>query len=70
MSAPAVGTYPVYFQKYVDLVKADSVTAAVNKYNNDLIAFFKNITDKKVDYRSGRIHWPKTTNEMATAVLG
>jgi uncharacterized damage-inducible protein DinB len=67
MSSPIAGTYPAYFERYVDLVQADSVSVAVDKYNENLIAFFKNVPGEKVNYRYAEGKW--TIKEMLQHII-
>ena len=57
MPAPAAGTYPVYFARYINLVDANSVAEAIEKYSSAIINFIKNIPIEKVDYRYAEGKW-------------
>jgi len=50
MPAPAAGTYPAYFGRYITLVDANSVAEAIEKYSSAIINFVKDIPIEKVDY--------------------
>lgn len=57
MPAPVTGTYPAYFEKYINLVDANSVAEAIEKYSSDIITFVENIPTEKVDYRYAEGKW-------------
>lgn len=57
MPTLATGTYPPYFSKYINLVDADSVTEAIEKYSDAIINFFRNIPAEKIDYRYAEGKW-------------
>ena len=57
MAKPQPGTYPAYFDKYIQLVDAGSATEACDKYAQPLITFFENIPEDKVGYRYAEGKW-------------
>jgi uncharacterized damage-inducible protein DinB len=57
MVTPATGTYPPYFANYINLVQADSVKEAIEKYSPFIIDFFSDIHAVKTDYRYAEGKW-------------
>jgi uncharacterized damage-inducible protein DinB len=57
MSLPLSGTYPVYFDNYIKLVDAASITETIEKYSAQMNEFFINIKDEKADYRYEENKW-------------
>jgi len=57
MATPVAGSYPPYFQRYIDLVKADSIQEAIEKYALSIEQFFKSIPLDKVDHRYAEGKW-------------
>ncbi|GEO11690.1 DinB family protein [Segetibacter aerophilus] len=53
----AAGTYPPYFANYINLVHAETVDAAVERYSKEILNFFKNIPAGKVDYKYAEGKW-------------
>ncbi|MDB5246729.1 MAG: DinB family protein [Segetibacter sp.] len=51
------GSYPAYAAGYINLVSADSVTEAIEKYSSILLTFFKNIPEDKIAYRYAEGKW-------------
>ena len=67
MPKPASGTYPPYFEKYINRVETDSVTEAINKYAQPLIKFFENIPADKAGYRYAEGKW--SVQEMLQHII-
>ncbi|MCW3107929.1 MAG: DinB family protein [Segetibacter sp.] len=57
MPAPVTGTYPAYFSNYINLVHADSVAEAIERYSLNIVNFFKSIPSEKVDHRYAEGKW-------------
>ena len=57
MPVPAPGTYPPYFERYVSLVQADSVTGAIQQHSADILQFFNSIPGEKIEYRYAEGKW-------------
>lgn len=57
MPAPAIGTYPAYFERYTGLVDANSLDEAVNKYSKSFEEFFLEINEEKSTYRYAEGKW-------------
>lgn len=53
----AAGTYPSFFEGYLRLVEADTVSEAIDKYSVSIPAFFKSIPVDKVSYRYVQGKW-------------
>ena len=53
----APGSYPPYFQSYIDRVHTDSVAEAIERYSTDIKDFFRNIPLEKVDDRYAEGKW-------------
>ncbi len=67
MPKPASGTYPVYFEKYINLVETDNVTEAINKYAQSLIEFFENIPEGMAGHRYAEGKW--SVKEMLQHII-
>lgn len=57
MAKPAAGTYPPYFANYINLVDADNICEAIEKYSTGFTSFFQSIPTEKVDYRYAEGKW-------------
>lgn len=57
MPKPATGTYPAYFERYVNLVDADSIQEAIEKYSQSAIGFFAAVPASKVGFRYAEGKW-------------
>ena len=57
MPKPIPGTYPAYFEKYVNLVEATNLRGAIDKYGQSLTEFFGNIPEEKGLYRYAQGKW-------------
>lgn len=53
----ATGTYPAFFEGYLRLVNADTVSEAIDKYSVSIPGFFKSIPIDKVSYRYAEGKW-------------
>ncbi|MDQ6813807.1 MAG: DinB family protein, partial [Bacteroidota bacterium] len=51
------GSFPAYFQNYINLMEADSVAEAIGKYSGGMVPFFKSIPLQKIDYRYADGKW-------------
>jgi uncharacterized damage-inducible protein DinB len=51
------GTYPAFIAGYVNFIRADTVSEAIEKYSRSIKDFFKNIPLDKVDYRYAEDKW-------------
>jgi uncharacterized damage-inducible protein DinB len=51
------GTYAAYFQKYISLVDAETVTEAINKYSSSINVFFADIPEDKTEYKYAEDKW-------------
>jgi uncharacterized damage-inducible protein DinB len=67
MPKPQAGTYPAYFEKYVNLVETDSVTEAIDKYAQPLARFFETIPQDKALYRYAEGKW--SVKEMLQHII-
>ncbi len=67
MPKPAPGTYPPYFEKYINRVETDSVTEAINKYEHSLIEFFENIPEDMAGHRYAEGKW--SVKEMLQHII-
>lgn len=67
MSKPKPGTYPAYFDKYIQLVETDSATEAIDEYAQPLIAFFENIPEDKALHRYAEGKW--SVKEMLQHII-
>ena len=67
MARPQPGTYPAYFQNYVQQVDADSVMEAVEKYGMQVVESFKNIPAEKAGFRYAEGKW--TLKEMLQHII-
>jgi uncharacterized damage-inducible protein DinB len=67
MSKPPSGTYPAYFEKYIEIVEASSVIEAIDKYAQPLIDFFENIPEEKAAYRYAEGKW--SVKEMLQHII-
>lgn len=67
MSKLQPGTYPAYFDKYIQLVETDSVTEAINKYAQPLIKFFESIPKDKAGHRYAEGKW--SVKEMLQHII-
>lgn len=67
MPKPQTGTYPAYFDKYIQLVETDSVTEAIIKYAQPLIEFFESIPEDKALYRYAEGKW--SVKEMLQHII-
>jgi len=57
MPIPAAGTYPPYFERYIRLVDADSVTGAIQQHSPGILQFFGSIPREKIEYRYAAGKW-------------
>jgi uncharacterized damage-inducible protein DinB len=57
MSRPQPGTFPEYFQNYINKVEADTVVEAADKYGNSTVDFFRNLPAEKASYRYAEGKW-------------
>jgi hypothetical protein len=57
MARPTTGTYPVYYDAYISLVEANSLTEAIEKYSKDIMKFFRNIPVEKETFRYAVDKW-------------
>ena len=55
-SLPA-GTYPAYAEGYINLVNAQTVSEAIQKYSTGITDFFNSIPLDKVDFRYAANKW-------------
>ena len=53
----ATGSFPPYFGNYINLVHADSVAQAVDRYSSGILNFFKNVPSDKIDHRYAEGKW-------------
>lgn len=67
MSKPQPGTYPAYFEKYIELVETNNVTEAIDKYAQPLIEFLENIPEDKAAHRYAEGKW--SVKEMLQHVV-
>ncbi len=67
MSRPIPGSYPVYFENYISLVKADSARLASEKYGTELVQQFKNLPADKADFSYAEGKW--TLKEMLQHII-
>lgn len=51
------GSYPSYFENYINQVHADSIAESIDKYSNNILVFFKGIPAGKVDYKYADGKW-------------
>lgn len=51
------GSYPPYFDQYINLVHTSSVAETINKYSTDIIHFFHQIPLEKVDFKYADGKW-------------
>lgn len=57
MSRPLAGTYPVYFDKYISLVKENDIIKALREDLSHTEAFLKSIPEEKTLYRYAEGKW-------------
>lgn len=57
MPRPAPGSFPAFFEKYINRVEAESVTEAIDKYGTAVVDFFKSIPEEKAVYRYAEGKW-------------
>ena len=57
MATPLHGTYPAYFEKYINLAEAENTQELIDKYSEPVWKFFKNIPNKKTTYRYAEGKW-------------
>lgn len=57
MATPLHGTYPAYFEKYINLAEAENTQQLIDKYSEPIWKFFKNIPTKKAAYRYAEDKW-------------
>ncbi|MDB5191127.1 MAG: hypothetical protein JWQ96_690 [Segetibacter sp.] len=62
MPKPTPGSYPSYAANYINLVDAENIKEALEKYSNTVADFFKSISGDKIDYRYDENKW--TIKEM------
>ncbi len=62
MSTPVSGTYPAYFENYIQLVDTASVKEAIEKYSTPINDFFTDINEEKAIYRYEENKW--STKEL------
>ncbi len=67
MPKPALGSYPSFAVSYVNLVEADTVKDAIEKYSHAIAGFFKSIPTEKIDYRYAENKW--TVKEMLQHII-
>lgn len=54
---PISNTYPPYFQGYINLVEANSIHEAIEKYSFQISNFFGGINENKADYSYAEGKW-------------
>ena len=57
MPIPNKSDYPVYFEKYISLVKADSPATAIANYSTFIVNFFNSLPEEKADYTYAPGKW-------------
>jgi uncharacterized damage-inducible protein DinB len=57
MAKLTAGTYPAYFDNYIQQVNADTVKEAIEKYSTTIRQFFKSIPEEKAGYRYAEGKW-------------
>ena len=57
MPKPIPGTFPAYFEKYINLVETDSPLEAVEKYSDSINHFFASIPEEKQLYAYAEGKW-------------
>jgi uncharacterized damage-inducible protein DinB len=57
MARPVSGSYPAYFQNYINQVKAENIAEAVDKYGKAVVDFFRGIPEDKSTYRYAEGKW-------------
>lgn len=57
MPAPVTGTYPAYFENYINLVHANTLSEAIDKYSKPISDFYTTIPEEKLDYRYAPNKW-------------
>lgn len=57
MSRPVTGTFPAFFANYISKVDAINTEAAVEKYGQLVVDFFKKIPEEKSTYRYAEGKW-------------
>ena len=57
MPRPVPGSYPAYFQNYINQVKAESVAEAVDKHGKNVVDFFRGIPEEKSTHRYAEGKW-------------
>lgn len=57
MSRPLPGTFPAYFDHYINLVETSSAIEAIDKYSDQLIIFFSGLPEEKANYKYAEDKW-------------
>jgi uncharacterized damage-inducible protein DinB len=61
------GSFPPYFANYINLVHADSMAEAIERYSVNIQNFFKNLPAEKIDYKYAEGKW--TIKEMLQHII-
>jgi hypothetical protein len=67
MPTPVQGTFPAYFQKYIDYVSETDVVIAIHNQQNLVDTFFYNISEEKSTYAYAPGKW--TLKEMLQHII-
>jgi uncharacterized damage-inducible protein DinB len=64
---PEKGTYPVYYENYIPLVREDSILEALNVNEKEIISFFNSISANKENYAYENGKW--TIKEVLNHII-
>ncbi|MGI8949965.1 MAG: DinB family protein [Chitinophagaceae bacterium] len=67
MPRPQNGEFAPYFQRYIDYVKADSLSEAIANYEDDIHSFYNQLPDEKANYFYDEGKW--TVKELLQHVI-